>query len=78
MFRVDVKSDSGRASSGLGGEALTKEASEASAGDVDRCLVDGHAEEFVQLTDLAATRQVIAELAPSQEDSDRARPAAAR
>ncbi|MFG2134752.1 hypothetical protein ACGFNV_44360 [Streptomyces sp. NPDC048751] len=31
-----------------------------------------------RLTDLATTRQVIAELAPTQEDSDRARPAAAR
>ncbi len=38
------------ASSGLGEETLTQEASEASAGDVDRCLVGGHAEAFVQLT----------------------------
>ena len=38
------------ASSGLGEEALAGEASEAAAGDVDGCLVGGHAEEFVQLT----------------------------
>lgn len=37
------------ASSGLGEEVLASEASEASAGEIDRCLVGGHAEEFVQL-----------------------------
>ncbi|MDX3763690.1 hypothetical protein PV684_53180, partial [Streptomyces sp. AK02-04a] len=38
------------ASSGLSEEALSDEASEAAAGDVDGRLVGGHAEEFVQLT----------------------------
>ena len=44
---VDVKFVSRRASSGLGGETLTGEVAEAAAGDVDGCLVSGHAEEFV-------------------------------
>lgn len=36
----------------LGEEALPEEASEAGAGDVDGGLVGGHAEKFVQLTEV--------------------------